>query len=373
MMRKRQVPRDEPLEAKETSGVSLNPSGAFPPAALPASVGVVGDQPAAGPQTLRTSLISAILPYVSIARPDHWIKNVFMVAGVILAIFYHPDLIGALSLQRVLWAIAATCVIVSCNYVINEILDAPTDRSHPVKRERPIPSGLVRPALAYAEWIVLGMVGLTMASVLGPAFFASALLLLIMGMIYNIPPIRSKDWPYVDVLSESVNNPIRLLLGWFAVSATEFPPISMLIAYWMIGAFLMASKRFCEYRSIGDPVRAGQYRRSFRYYDEQKLLISMVFYVTNFALFLGVFIVRYHLELILSFPLIAGFVSHYLGLAFKHNSGAQNPERLYKERGLMVYMFLCIVVFFGLMFVNIPALYNLFNVKQSPISPLWRI
>ena len=275
---------------------------------------------------VRTSLISVIRPYVSIARPDHWIKNVFMIAGVILAIFYHPDIIGAASLQRVLWAIATTCVIVSCNYVLNEILDAPTDLSHPVKRERPIPAGLVRLPVAYAEWIILGLVGLTMASVLGRAFFGSALLLLIMGMIYNIPPIRSKDWPYVDVLSESVNNPIRLLLGWFAVTTREFPPISMLIAYWMIGAFLMASKRFSEYRSIGDPVRAGQYRRSFRYYDEQRLLISIVFYVTTFALFLGVFIVRYHLELILSFPLIAGFVCYYLSLAFRQNSAARTPS-----------------------------------------------
>jgi 4-hydroxybenzoate polyprenyltransferase len=320
-----------------------------------------------------TSLISKIRPYVAIARPDHWIKNVFMVAGIILAIFYHPDLIEAASLQRVLWAIATTCVVVSCNYVINEILDAPTDLSHPVKRERPIPSGLVRLPIAYAEWIILGIVGLTMASVLGRAFFDSALLLLIMGMIYNIPPIRSKDWPYLDVLSESVNNPIRLLLGWFAVTATEIPPISLLIAYWMIGAFLMATKRFSEYRSIGDPVRAGQYRRSFRYYDEQKLLISMVFYVTTFALFLGVFIVRYHLELILSFPLIAGFVCYYMSLSFREDSAAQSPERLYKEQGLMAYMFFCILVFFGLMFVNIPVLYELFHVTQSPISPLWHL
>jgi len=322
---------------------------------------------------LWTSLIAAMRPYMLIARPDHWIKNVFMVAGVILAIFYHPDLIGAASLQRVVWAIVTTCIIVSCNYVINEILDAPTDLNHPVKRERPIPSGLVRPRIAYAEWILLGLVGLTMASALGRAFFAAALLLLIMGMIYNIPPVRSKDWPYVDVLSESLNNPIRLLLGWLAVTATEIPPISLMIAYWMIGAFLMASKRLSEYRSIGDPVRAGQYRRSFRYYDEQKLLISMVFYVTTFALFLGVFIVRYHLELILSFPLIAGFVCYYLSLTLKQDSAAQSPERLYKEQGLMAYMCLCIVVFFGLMFVNIPVLYDLFHVTQSPISPLWRM
>ena len=321
----------------------------------------------------RTSLIASIRPYLSIARPDHWFKNVFMLSGVVLALFYHPELFDSASLQRVVWATMTTCFIVSSNYVLNEILDAPTDMSHPVKRKRPIPTGLVRLPVAYAEWVILGLIGLAMASALGRAFIGSTVLLLIMGMVYNIPPVRSKDWPYLDVLSESINNPIRLLLGWFAVKASEVPPVSLLIAYWMIGSFFMAAKRFSEYRSIGNPVVAGQYRRSFRYYDEQKLLIGTVYYAMTFALFLGVFIVRYHLELILTFPLIAGFVCYYLSIAFKQDSTAQSPERLYRETGLMVYLVVCLLCFFGLMFVNIPFLYDLFKVIQSPVSPLWRI
>src|SRR5207248_2013734 len=152
-----------------------------------------------------------------------------------------------------------------------------------------------------------------------------------------------------DVLSESVNNPIRLLLGWFAVTVAEVPPVSMVLAYWFIGAFFMASKRFAEYRSLGDPATAGAYRKSFRFYDEQKLLNSMFFYVTCFALFLGVFIIRYHLELILIVPLVAGFVSYYLQIAFKLGGAAQAPERLYKEKGLVAYLLVCVAAFVGLM------------------------
>jgi 4-hydroxybenzoate polyprenyltransferase len=176
----------------------------------------------------------------------------------------------------------------------------------------------------------------------------------------------------VDVLSESVNNPIRLLLGWFAVTPLEFPPVSLLIAYWMIGAFFMASKRFSEYRSIAHRADAGAYRRSFRHYNEQTLLISMFFYVTCFALFLGVFIIRYHLELILIVPLVAGFVSYYLHVAFKPESAAQNPEKLYRERGLMTYLVICVLAFVTLMFVQIPALYDWFNVVPATTPPLWR-
>jgi 4-hydroxybenzoate polyprenyltransferase len=321
---------------------------------------------------VRRSLAEVLLPYASIARPDHWIKNVFMALGVALAYFCHPELFGPWAPLSIGIALLATCLIASSNYVINEILDAPTDLSHPVKRNRPIPSGRVKLPLAYAEWLLLGVLGLAVAWSINRSFLFSAVSLLVMGVIYNVPPIRSKDLPYLDVLTESINNPIRLLLGWFAIAANEFPPVSLLLSYWFIGAFFMASKRFSEYRIISNRELAGAYRASFRYYDENKLLISMFFYVTCFALFLGIFIIRYHLELILIVPLVAGFVSYYLQIALKPDSAAQAPEKLYRERGLVIYLLVCVAVFVILMFVHVPVLYELFNVTPSKAPPLWK-
>jgi len=103
------------------------------------------------------------------------------------------------------------------------------------------------------------------------------------------------------------------------------------------------------------------------------LLCSIVFYVTLFALFLGIFIVRYHLELILLVPLIAGLVGYYLHIAFKQGSCAQNPERLYRETGLMIYLATLLLLFIGLMLVQVPLLYRLFNVEPSAVPPLWHL
>lgn len=318
-----------------------------------------------------------IIPYISIARPDHWFKNVFMLLGTVLVFFYKPELIGQLNQPTIwlsiAWAFAATCIVASSNYVINEILDAPTDLAHPKKKFRPIPSGKVKLPIAYLEWIALGALGLWMAWQVNVWFFASAAWLLVMGLIYNIPPVRSKELPYLDVLSESVNNPIRLLLGWFALTDALIPPISLMIAYWMAGAFFMAAKRWAEYKSINDPEAAAAYRRSFKWYNLDRLMVSMFFYAITCALFLGVFIVRYHLELILSMPFIAGFFAMYLHVTFLPDSPVQAPEHLYKQKGLMIYLVICAVVFFGLMFTNIPAMYELFNVEQTTISPLWTI
>ncbi|MEZ6017444.1 MAG: hypothetical protein R3F49_20185 [Planctomycetota bacterium] len=219
----------------------------------------------------------------------------------------------------------------------------------------------------------LGLVGIVAAFTLNPSFGVAALWLWIMGCIYNIPPIRTKELPYVDVLSESVNNPIRLLLGWFALVPNHLPPLSLAIAYWMVGAFFMATKRFAEYRAIGDAARAASYRRSFRWYDENRLLVSIVFYLVVCGLFSGIFLVRYRLELILCAPAVAGFFAYYMKLGLEPDSAVQAPEKLYKDRGFVAYALVTTALFVALMFTEIPLLYTLFNVEPARFAPLWKI
>ncbi len=318
----------------------------------------------------RTSVIRA---YVAIARPDHWFKNGFMLLGVLLAVSYRPEVLGGPGWSRLLVAVVATCLIASSNYVLNEILDAPHDRHHPLKRSRPIPSGLVSIPLAYVEWILLAVAGGALAWAVNWPFFLSAVWLWVMGVLYNVPPVRTKDWPYLDVLSESVNNPIRLFLGWFALVDTLIPPVSLAVAYWMAGAFLMAVKRYAEFRHIGNPAVAAAYRRSFKHYTEERLLVSTMFYAVVGAVFGGIFLVRYHVELVFCAPLVAGLFAYYLKLGMLVDSPAQRPERLYRHRRFMAYLVICFAAFTALLFTRIPRIYGLFDVEPSAMRTLWQV
>jgi len=322
---------------------------------------------------MRPDTRSRFRAYVEIARIDHWFKNAFMLLGVLLAFFYEPELFAWPSAWPLLVALVATCLVASSNYVLNELLDAPQDREHPEKRHRPVPSGRVVPAIAYAEWLVLAVAGLGLALTLNRYFAVSALALWLLGVSYNVRPIRTKEWPYIDVLSESANNAVRLLLGWFPLIQDRVPPMSLLLAYWMVGAFFMATKRFAEYRHIGNRAVAAAYRRSFAFYTEERLLVSMVFYATSCALFTGIFIVRYHLELLLFTPVAAGMFAYYLHLGMLPNSPVQNPERLYRQTGFFAYMVASTIVFIVLMFTSIPPLYTLFNVEAVSAQPLWTL
>ncbi len=318
-------------------------------------------------------VLTSMWPYIQIARVDHWFKNVFVLLGVLLALFYEPFLLTWASLPQFGCALVVACLLASSNYVLNELLDGSCDCFHPVKKHRPVPAGKVRPAFAVLEWLVLGAAGLSVASFVNPQLAASGLAFWGMGIAYNVRPIRTKELPYVDVLSEAINNPIRLLLGWFALIPDKIPPLSLTLAYWTVGGFFMATKRFAEYRQIGDCKTAALYRKSFGYYTEDRLLVSMFFYAAACALLTGIFIVRYHIELILLVPMVAGFFAYYLKLGLQDDSPVQNPEKLWKERGFLLYAIVSVLVFILLMLIHIPVLYDLFNVERSSVDPLWTL
>jgi hypothetical protein len=144
------------------------------------------------------------------------------------------------------------------------------------------------------------------------------------------------------------------------VTSAITPPVSLLVAYWMIGAYFMAIKRFSEYRQIGAKV-AGVYRKSFAHYTEQSLLVSVMIYAATSMLFLGAFSARYRLELILSFPAIGTLMAIYFQMAFQADSPVQNPERLFREKRLMIPLAVSVVLMAVLLSVRIPELSEWFS------------
>ncbi len=302
-----------------------------------------------------------IKDYIRIARIDHWIKQLFIFPGMVFAFFLVDGVSLKSKILNVILAFIATSFIASANYVINEWLDAKFDKFHPTKKSRPVVSGNVKFVGVMIEYALFTVVGLAVAWFASELTFFMELWLWIMGILYNVKPIRTKEIPYIDVLSESLNNAIRLLIGWFAITSDYVPPISIVFGYWMAGAFLMATKRYSEYRMIDNKELASSYRKSFKYYSEKSLLISSLFYALLSVFFCGVFMVKYRAELILDIPLICGLFCLYFSISFKENSSAQKPEKLFKEKTLIVYLIVLFIITCVLLVVDIPALNFIMN------------
>lgn len=290
--------------------------------------------------------------YLKIARPDHWIKQLFIIPGAVFAVFLVQDVRLSDFALRFLLAFISTCFVASANYVINEWLDADFDRYHPTKKNRPVVSDDLSVKWILVEYAAFGVIGLIFGFAASFPIFLMELWLFVMGILYNVKPIRTKEIPYIDVLSESVNNAIRLMIGWFAITSVFLPPISIVLGYWMSGAFLMAVKRYAEYRMIDDKKIAGLYRKSFQYYTEKSLLISAFYYGLMAVFFCGIFMIKYKIELIFAIPLLCGLFCYYLHLSYKKDSSVQKPEKLFREKGLMLYLLLFIIIVCLLMFWN---------------------
>jgi 4-hydroxybenzoate polyprenyltransferase len=174
---------------------------------------------------VKPTLAERVRAHVQIMRLDHSIKNIFVIPGIIvpLSILRTPLLSPVLD-RNILVGFVATTLVACSNYVLNEVLDAPFDRLHPKKQNRPAAQGLVNVPIAYAQWLLMMVAGIAIALTISRVFALAAGALWIMGCLYNISPFRMKDKVYLDVLSESVNNPLRMLLGWFMVTSVLVPP-----------------------------------------------------------------------------------------------------------------------------------------------------
>ena len=299
--------------------------------------------------------------YLALARVDHWVKHVFIVPGIVLAcVLLDRTPLG--SLRAIALGFAAAALVASANYVLNEWLDAERDRHHPTKSSRPAVAKRLSRTVVYLEYVLLAAAGLALAAAVSPTFLATAGLFFLSGLIYNVPPLRTKEIAYLDVISESINNPLRLTLGWAMIDSTTLPPGSLQLGFWAGGAFLMALKRLAEYRTAeagGTLASLARYRRSFGVYRADTLMLSAFLYAQLAAFALAVFLVKYRIEYLLSMPLFALLFAVYLRIGLKRDSSAQTPERLFREKSLVVVSVLLVLALVILTWVDLPWLNRL--------------
>lgn len=281
---------------------------------------------------------------VSIFRPKRYYQNIIVIVGGILAIEL-LDLNPADYWKNILLAFVSVCLIASANYGINEILDADTDKHHPRKKNRAVASGRISKSTAFFLSVLLYLAGFFLVwqyqskEVLAVflAFFAAAIL-------YNVEPFRFKDKPYLDFVFEAINSPLRVLMGWYAVSAKIFPA-SFILAVWFLGVFLMAAKRFGDARIMKDKTELDSYRKSQKYYTEKKLLFAMIGSLSIFYYMLGALCMKYSVDLILTLPFIIIWTIWFFNLAYEENTIINDPERIFEKGSFLLFSSTTFLIF----------------------------
>ena len=99
--------------------------------------------------------------YILLLRPKHWIKNVFLFAGIV----FGKKLLGIEPFVDVVQGFVCFCGLSSVAYIFNDLRDVEADRQHRLKKNRPLAAGKISPTAATLLGIVL------MGAMLGWAFW----------------------------------------------------------------------------------------------------------------------------------------------------------------------------------------------------------
>ena len=194
---------------------------------------------------------------VRACRPRQWVKNLLVLAAPGAAgILTHPEVPGRLAVTFV-----AFCALSSSTYLLNDLHDRREDRANPRRRDRPIASGAVSPALALVTAVALAAGGLGLAFVVRPELAAVGLAYLLLTGSYTL---WWRGVAVADIAAISCGFILRALAGGVATDITVSRWFLLVTSFGAL--FVVAGKRYAELRAAGgNPERASLAEYSERY------------------------------------------------------------------------------------------------------------
>ncbi|MCP9486533.1 MAG: UbiA prenyltransferase family protein [Gaiellaceae bacterium MAG52_C11] len=182
-------------------------------------------------------------------RPRQWSKNLLLFAGIVFAAEIGDP-------RRWLQAGAALllyCAASSAAYLLNDLVDAPADRLHPVKRRRPLARGeLTRRTAALAAG-ALALIAIVLAVSLGLVALGFLALFLAIQAAYTF---GLKHVAIVDVMAIAGLFVIRAAAGADAVDVRISP--WLLVCTALLALFLALGKRRGELVLVGAEATPGR-------------------------------------------------------------------------------------------------------------------
>ena len=197
------------------------------------------------PDTKRTpSPVPTLGTITRALRPRQWSKN--------LLVFVAPAAAGVLDHRfdalHALGAFGIFCLVASGTYLVNDALDAESDRRHPDKRHRPVAAGVLSGSLAVVVGIGLAIMAIGAAVVL--AGWTFAVVIGAYALVSTAYSVWLKRVPVIELAAVASGFVLRAIAGGVA---THVPLSSWFLVVTSFGAlFIVTGKRAAEHAALGD-------------------------------------------------------------------------------------------------------------------------
>ncbi len=201
-------------------------------------------------------------------RVNQWIKNLV----VFIAVIFSGNLFDPNLFTKSAWAFLIFCLLSSVSYVLNDIVDYPFDKKHPIKRDRPIASGQLSIGEATFIVFILSLFTLILSLFFSIQFFLLSFAFLLLHLFYSL---YLKKYPVIDIFAISFSFMLRTFAG--EVATGFHIPIWLLLAVFFGSLFIATVKRHAELIKHGTDART-----SLSFYKEHLLdFLSNTFATTT--------------------------------------------------------------------------------------------
>ncbi len=273
-------------------------------------------------------------------RPKQWIKNTFL----FLPLLFSGRLFDLSAWWKISTAFLVFCLVSSGVYLWNDVVDRKGDKSHPIKRLRPIASGKFSSSLALMAFVVLVVSALLIAFSLEKLYGFVILLYLGANFLYTV---WFKKVVLLDVFSFAMFFVLRIVGGLFVLKVSFSYWMLILVA--LLALFLALNKR--RYELVKLAKKARWHRGVLDHYDP--------YLIDQFcSAIVGAIVVIYCIftidsqqvikfgshNMVFSIPFVFYGLFRYQYLVLRRGRGGDPAEIILSDRGMIWNIVLWAVV-----------------------------
>ena len=277
------------------------------------------------------------MKYFKLLRVKHYIKNLL----VFIPVFFGSNIFNKATSLTCILGFFAFSFISSSIYILNDIFDIENDQNHPIKKNRPIASGVISKRTALIISVLCLFISLLLSIFIGNLY---AVLLILLYFLLNIAYSKGlKNQPIIDIAILSSGFVIRVYYGGL-ITNTEISKWLFLVI--ITGSLFMGlGKRRNEIEKNSDT------RKVLEYYNYAFLNSNMYVCMALTDVFYALWAVDiYNAKMTLTIPIFIIILMRY-SLDIEGNSDGDPVEVILHDTALQILIVVYVIFICGLIYI----------------------